>query len=101
MPQEEKYTKDELEDILDRALEKQRKEMFGYLGDVTGYNLGDFDQVQRLQRAFSKLKSYDERSEEFKDVGRKIFMTFMWTSVIGGTIWGAYEYILDKIRGLH
>ena len=96
--QEHAITREEMAQIIDEALDKQRGEIFGRISDVIGYDVGDKDEMKELRKDLFALRKIRLRGEEFQSAGRKAIFLAIWTGLIVAFSTGMWSLIADKVK---
>ncbi len=84
-------------DHFERALADQRKDIFRYLGDAVGSDLGDPKEVIEVRKDFNLLRRTRLRSERFSAAGEKMVFLVVWGSLLSAFATGGWMLIKSKV----
>ncbi|MCK5600426.1 hypothetical protein KAR91_01050 [Candidatus Pacearchaeota archaeon] len=86
-------------EILHEELDEQRKQIFRYISDAVGYDVGDPEELKDIRKDLWMIRTTRLRSERFKATGERIFFIFFWGSILSSLIAGIGVLIKNKVLG--
>ena len=87
--------------IIHEEMEAQRKEIFRYISDAIGYDVGDPDELRNIRKDLWMIRTTRLRSERFKATGERIFFMFFWGIILSSMVAGAFVLLKEKLFGVH